>query len=121
MGKNLLLYYKIKKEGNNLQYITNLDRKKLGEYESKLITEEVILTDERLYEHILLYHEDEYKQLRPYIKNIIENPDYYEGYLKWTIVPSTHLKRSKEMQELAHLPNNRRLKGLWKHSPKLFN
>ena len=38
--------------------------------------EDVILTEERLYEHILLFHEDEYKQLRPYIKNIIENPDY---------------------------------------------
>lgn len=59
-----------------MQYITNLDRKKLGVYESKLITEEVILTDERLYEHILLYHEEEYKQLRPHIKSIIENPDY---------------------------------------------
>jgi len=59
-----------------LQYITKLDRNKLGEYGKMLITEEVILTDERLYEHILLFHEDEYKQLRPYIKNIIENPDY---------------------------------------------
>lgn len=59
-----------------MQYITNLDRKKLGIYESKLITEEVILTDERLYEHILLFHEEEYKQLKPYIKSIIEEPDY---------------------------------------------
>ena len=59
-----------------MQYITNLDRKKLGLYENKLITEEVILTDERLYEHILLFHREEYKQLRPYIKSIIENPDY---------------------------------------------
>ena len=59
-----------------MQYITKLDRNKLGKYGKMLITEEVILTDERLYEHILLFHEDEYKQLRPYIKNIIENPDY---------------------------------------------
>lgn len=59
-----------------MQYITKLDRNKLGKYVKMLITEEVILTDERLYEHILLFHEDEYKQLRPYIKNIIENPDY---------------------------------------------
>lgn len=28
--------------------------------------------------------------------------------------------RSKEMQDLAHLPNNQRIKGLWKHSPKLL-
>lgn len=59
-----------------MQYITNLDKKKLGAYEKVLITEEVILTDERLYEHILLFHEQEYKQLRPYIKRIIEDPDY---------------------------------------------
>ena len=59
-----------------MQYITNLDKEKLGIYKDKLITEEVILTDERLYEHILLFHEEEYKQLRPYIKSIIENPDY---------------------------------------------
>ena len=59
-----------------MQYITKLDKKKLGEYEKRLITEDVILTEERLYEHILLFHEEEYKQLRPYIKNIIENPDY---------------------------------------------
>lgn len=59
-----------------MQYITKLDRKKLGEYENKLITEDVILTDERLYEHILLFHEEEYKQLKPYIKKIIDNPDY---------------------------------------------
>lgn len=59
-----------------MQYITKLDRKKLGEYENKLITEDVILTDERLYEHILLFHEDEYKQLKTYIKKIIDNPDY---------------------------------------------
>jgi len=59
-----------------LQYITNLDKNKLGIYKNLLITEEVILTDERLYEHILMFHEEEYKQLRPYIKNIIEKPDY---------------------------------------------
>ena len=56
------------KEGNKLQYIAKLDKKKLGEYENKLITEDVILTDERLYEHILLFHKEEYQQLRPYIK-----------------------------------------------------
>ena len=52
-----------------MQYITKLDRKKLGEYENKLITEDVILTDERLYEHILLFHEEEYRQLKPYKKD----------------------------------------------------
>ena len=59
-----------------MEYITKLDKKKLGKYENKLITEDVILTDERLYEHILLFHKEDYKQLKPYIKNIIEFPDY---------------------------------------------
>ena len=67
---------KQKEEGMNLQYITKLDKRKLGEYENRLVTEDVILTDERLYEHILLFHEEEYTQLRPYIKSIIDNPDY---------------------------------------------
>ena len=59
-----------------MQYITKLDRNKLEKYKKRLITEEVILTDERLYEHILLFHENEYKELRPYLKSIIDNHDY---------------------------------------------
>lgn len=59
-----------------MQYITKLDRNKLEKYKKGLVTEEVILTDERLYEHILLFHENEYKELRPYLKSIIDNPDY---------------------------------------------
>ena len=59
-----------------MQYITNLDKNKLGVYKNQLITEEVVLTDERLYDHILLYHESEYKQLRPHIRKIIQEPDY---------------------------------------------
>ena len=59
-----------------MQYITKLDRNKLEKYKKRLITEEVILKDESLYEHILLFHENEYKELRPYLKSIIDNPDY---------------------------------------------
>ena len=33
------------------------------------------MTDERLNEHILIEHLKEYKQLKPYLKEIIENPD----------------------------------------------
>lgn len=59
-----------------LQFIAKLNKNILGSYGDKLLTEDVILTDERLYEHILLYHEEEYKQLRPYLKTIINNPDF---------------------------------------------
>lgn len=59
-----------------MQYIGNLDINKLGIYKDELITDEVILTSERLYQHILIYHKLEYKQLEKHMKNIIENPDY---------------------------------------------
>lgn len=59
-----------------MQFITNLDKNKLEVYKDMIITDEVIITDERLYEHILLYHKKEYEQLKPYIKSIIDDPDY---------------------------------------------
>lgn len=60
----------------HLQYIGRLDSKKLGIYEEKIITDEVILTEERLKGHILIYHKSDYEQFKSYIKEIIENPDY---------------------------------------------
>ena len=59
-----------------MKCITKLDNKKLRKYSGRLITENVILTDERLHEHILLFHKDEYRILKPHIKDIVENPDY---------------------------------------------
>ena len=59
-----------------MQFITKLDKKKLGKYANKIITRDVILTNERLYKHILVYHKKEYEQLKPYIKVIIDDPDY---------------------------------------------
>lgn len=58
-----------------MQYIGKLDIEKIGNYKKYLITDEVILTDERL-EHILIYHKTEYEQFRLYIKEIIESPDF---------------------------------------------
>ena len=58
-----------------MQYIGQLDKNKLGKYKNIILTSKVFLTDERLYEHILVKHKDEYEQLKFYIKDIIENPD----------------------------------------------
>ena len=60
----------------HLQYIGRLDSKELGIYEEKIITDEVILTEERLKGHILNYHKSDYEQFKSYIKEIIENLDY---------------------------------------------
>ena len=56
--------------------ICNIDINKIGKYKKKVVTSEVILTKERLNGHILINHENEYFQLKSYIKDIIENPDY---------------------------------------------
>lgn len=58
-----------------MQYIGQLDKNKLGKYKNIILTSKVILTDERLYEHIWVKNKDEYEQLKFYIKDIIENPD----------------------------------------------
>ena len=59
------------------QYIKICKMKKvnLGKYVDKIVTDDLILTYERLYKHILLYHEKEYYQLQKYIINIILEPD----------------------------------------------
>lgn len=85
-----------------MQYITNLDKKKLGLYRKMLMTEEVILTEERLYEHILLYHEKEYKELRPYIKSIIKDPDYI-------IEDNRHEDTMIYLKEIANIEKNGRV------------
>ena len=59
-----------------MHIIGKLDINKLKAYQKKLITNDVIMTNERLYQHILIYHKSEYEQLRKYIKDIIEKPDY---------------------------------------------
>lgn len=52
-----------------------LDKEKIAKYNDKLITDEVILTRERLNGHILIYHQNEYEQLKHYLKEIVEDPD----------------------------------------------
>ena len=59
-----------------MQYIGKLDINKLGIYKKKIITDEVILTNERLYEHILVYHKSDYELFKIHLKNIIDKPDY---------------------------------------------
>lgn len=58
-----------------MQYVGRLDRKKLGDYREKIITEDVILTEERI-KHIREHHPGDYEEYGLYIKEIIEEPDY---------------------------------------------
>lgn len=56
--------------------IGRIDIEKISKYKEKVVTDEVILTNERLNNHILRYHEKEYEQVSQYVTNIIEEPDY---------------------------------------------
>ena len=59
-----------------MQFICKINKNILGKYKNKIISKDVILTQERLENHILIYHKKDYEQLKPYLKNIINNPDF---------------------------------------------
>lgn len=58
-----------------VQYIGKLDKNKLGKYRNKIITEDVIITEERI-EHIKEHHPKDYEGFGKYMKVIVECPDY---------------------------------------------
>ena len=58
-----------------VQYIGNLDKEKLGNYKNKIITEKVIMTNERI-EHIQKRHPGDYEKYINYVPDIIKDPDY---------------------------------------------
>lgn len=57
-----------------MQYIGKLDRHKIGEHGKNIVTEDVILTGERI-KHIKEHHQGDYEQYGRYAKMIIEDPD----------------------------------------------
>ena len=59
-----------------MQFICKINKNILGKYKDKIISKDVILTHERLENHILLYHKKDYEHLAPYLKDIILNPDF---------------------------------------------
>ncbi len=59
-----------------MQYIGKLNINLIGKYKNEIKTNEVVLTDERLKEHILVYHKKDYEEFHLFLKEIIENPDY---------------------------------------------
>ena len=58
-----------------VQYIGKLDKNKLGKYADKVITDEVIMTNERI-EHTNKRHPGDYDKYIKYVPDIIKNPDY---------------------------------------------
>jgi len=58
-----------------VHYIGKINKEKIGEYGKKIVTEDVVLTEERL-NHIKEHHPGDYEKYGQYAKIVIENPDY---------------------------------------------
>jgi len=56
-----------------VQYIGKLDKNKLGFYSQKILTDDVILTDERIL-HILENHKNDYNIIMKHISRVVLNP-----------------------------------------------
>jgi len=56
-----------------LYYIGKIDLNKIGKYKNKVVTDEVVLTDERK-RHILNNHVNDYKKIIKNISRVILNP-----------------------------------------------
>lgn len=62
------------KEKQELHYIGKLDKTKLGKYSNKIITDEVVLTDERK-QHIFEDHQNDYEKIIKNIDRVVLNPN----------------------------------------------
>ena len=56
-----------------MQYIGKIDKNKIGEYGQKIITEDVVLTDERKL-HIFEDHKKDYEKIINNIDRVVLNP-----------------------------------------------
>lgn len=95
-----------------MQYIGKLDKNKLGKYKNKIITEEVIMTDERI-EHTKRRHPGDYETYLRYLPDIIKNPDYIvedKENIDTILVLKTILKGEKNVQIVIKLQTNQQEK-----------
>ena len=113
----------------SVQYIGKINRKQLGKYRKKLVTDEVILTNERI-KHIKEYHPGDYEKYAIYIPKIIGNPDYIINDNK-NLDTLLYIKRieedSKNVQIVVKLNTNKNEKEkkntiltLWKIKDRTY-
>lgn len=112
-----------------MQYIGKIDVKKLGKYRKKIITDEVILTQERI-KHIQEHHPGDYEKYGIYITEIINNPDYIiddSKNIDTVLYIKTIKENEKNIQIVIRLNTNKREKNkknsiltLWKIKDKTY-
>ena len=99
--------------------IGKIDKNKIGSYKYKIVTDTLILTYERLNNHILKYHNEEYNQVKDYLKEIIENPDIILKEYKQedTLIYLKHIEQiDKKVRVVIKLATNKKEKIYNKNS-----
>ena len=85
----------------SLQYVTRLDIEKYKCVSDDIVTDEVIITDERI-QHIKDRHPNDFERYSSYIAEAIEKPDYIiEDKQPATAMVLKHIKESGENFRLA--------------------
>lgn len=91
-----------------MNYIGKINKEILGEYRKKIITDRVIITNERI-EHTKKRHLDDYERYIKYIPDILYNPDYIleDRENKDTILMLKNIeKQEKKIQVVVKLQTN---------------
>lgn len=112
-----------------MQYIGKLDKEKLGRYKTKIITDEIILTEERI-KHIREHHPGDYEKYGRYIFEIINNPDYIindNKNIDTILYMKTISESNKNIQIVVRLNTNKNEKDkynsiltLWKIKTRTY-
>ena len=91
-----------------VQYIGKLDKNKLGKYKDKIITDEVVLTNERK-KHTEKRHPGVCNKYIKYIPDILYNPDYIaedKDYENTILILKNIIESDKNIQIVIKLSNN---------------
>lgn len=112
-----------------MQYIGKLDVEKLGKYKEKVVTDDVILTEERI-KHIQEHHPGDYEKYGIYIPEIVNNPDYIiddNKNLDTVLYMKTIKENEKNIQIVVRLNTNEKEKDkqnsiltFWKIKDKTY-
>ena len=95
-----------------MKYIGKLDKNKLGEYKNKIVTDIVVMTNERI-KHIQTRHPGDYEKYFCYIPYIINNPDYIlkdKDNVDTILFLKTIEEESKHIQVVVKLETNKNQK-----------
>jgi len=68
----------MRNENAEVHYVGKIDREIFCAIFSDIVTDEVIITDERI-QHIRLRHPNDFERYERYLREIVENPDYIMG------------------------------------------